>query len=184
MGDHRQGRIARNNETDQLINLSSNVQAALSASGSLQQIGPLNRERVAAAVEDGRCFVLEDQGSNVIGCVFVRPVNGDSYPDNDLDISAFPAPRLFLHWMMLAPEAQGKGFGLQFFRDVMDLLNPQAGSVLLDCWAENDKLRAFYRRAGCQFVAIVPEKNYEIAVFAWVLNGSRDETKNAPVSTT
>jgi GNAT superfamily N-acetyltransferase len=162
-------RLANENETDQIIDLSVRVQEALTASGSLQQIGPLQHDIVATATRKGRCFLLAQSDSKIIGCVFVRYIENDFYPDSEFDISSFPQPRLFLHWMMLAPETQGRGLGGQFFRNVIDKLRGYAGCILLDCWAGNEKLRDFYTRAGCELVATIPENDYEIAIFAHML---------------
>ena len=74
---------------------------------------------------------------------------------------------------MLVPEAQGKRYGLKLFKNVAEMLAPGGGTVLLDCWAGNNKLRSFYARAGCQYVATVPEEDYEIAVFVRKLNNER-----------
>ena len=60
---------------------------------------------------------------------------------------------------------QGKGIGLQLFTDIVKHCQPLGGTALLDCWAGNEKLRHFYLGAGCELVAVLPEHDYEIAVF-------------------
>jgi GNAT superfamily N-acetyltransferase len=169
MGNEYATRLANENEKEKIIDLSLRVQEALSASGSLQQIGPLEHEVVATAIREGRCFVLAQPTSGMAGCVFLRHIEDNFYPGSEFDISSLPQPRLFLHWMMLAPEIQCRGLGSDFFRNVIYKLKGQAACVLLDCWAGNEKLRDFYTRAGCELVATIPENDYEIAIFAHML---------------
>lgn len=143
--------------------LAAKVQAALTAVGSPQTIAPLHD--VDIAVEQQGCFVLDQAGKGIIGCAIVRPLPGDYYLDSDFIITAFPEPRLSLHSMMLAPSNQGQGVGRRFFQGVMAQLKGRAKSVVLDCWAGNEKLRTFYTDAGCTFVGIAREHDYDIAIF-------------------
>jgi hypothetical protein len=67
---------------------------------------------------------------------------------------------------MLEPEMQGKRLGLPFLEGVKRHVVPDGrGVIILDCWAGNEKLRDFYRRAGFTFHGVFGEKDYEIAVF-------------------
>lgn len=167
-------------DVDHIVELSARVQAALKASGSLQEIGPLQRETVATAAEEKRCFVLKDSAHTLVGCAFIKEIGRDWYHQNaDFDIDAFPAPWLFLYSIMLETEIQGKGTGISFLRDVVRHIEPLGGTVFLDCWAGSDKLRNFYERAGCRCVAVMPENDYEIAVFVWNLARSQSSRKSS-----
>ncbi|KAE8441126.1 hypothetical protein EG329_005838 [Mollisiaceae sp. DMI_Dod_QoI] len=85
----------------------------------------------------------------------------------------------YLHSLMLAPELQGQGLGRAFLRQVLNILEVEmkigdkgkeevkGGIIFLDCWAGNDKLRGFYEAIGFKSWGSFPEKDYEIAVFAW-----------------
>ncbi|KAE9377563.1 hypothetical protein N431DRAFT_434759 [Stipitochalara longipes BDJ] len=85
----------------------------------------------------------------------------------------------YLHSLMLVPELQGQGLGRVFLRQVLNILELEikisgrgiegvkGGMIILDCWAGNDKLREFYKTVGFKFWGSFPEKDYEIAVFAW-----------------
>ena len=162
-------RLAIDTDADTIVDLSSRVQHSLTTSGSLQRIGPLDPSMVLAAIRESRCFVLFRGTDEILGCVLFKTIQDNLYPGTDLDLSVFKSPRLLLHSMMLSPEIQGKGVGLKFFTDVISHLQARGRTVLLDCWAGNTKLRDFYVRAGCEFVMVVPENNYEIAVFAYCL---------------
>lgn len=155
-------------DATQIVDLSSRVQAALTASGSLQEIGPLQRTTVSKAIEERRCWVLKDEHLSVFGCAFTKETGVDWYHQNDdFSIQSFKQPWLFLHSIMLDPELQGRGIGMLFFHDVVKEVETFGGTILLDCWAGSDKLRNFYERAGCRYVATIPENDYEIAVFVW-----------------
>ena len=103
--------------------------------------------------------------------MFFHALHGSSYPETEVNITAFPEPRIVLRSIMLDPSMQGKGYGIVFFNEAVKLLVGRARSVLLDCWAGNTKLRSFYERAGCCLVGIAPEDDYEIAVFGRHLKG-------------
>lgn len=166
MEAQRQVRRAAPDEARWIVDLSARVQAALTASGSLQQIGPLPLESVQTSVQAGNAYLLEVAGKPV-GSVMVDPLPDDS-PHNEIwKLDALPRPLWFLHKLMLDPEEQGKGLGLDFLNGVKQLLTPASGSIVLDCWAGNDNLRAFYQRAGFTLhgVFLFPFEDYEVAVF-------------------
>lgn len=153
-------------DVEAIVELSSRVQAALTASGNSQEIGPLLRTTVLTAVEERRCYALEDEFQKLIGCAFVKQIDEHYFqPSDNFNIEGFFKPWHYVHSIMLEPEFQGCGTGVPFFQDVIKCLEPLGGTVLLDCWAGNDKLRDFYERAGCRYVATLPENDYEIAVF-------------------
>lgn len=54
-----------------------------------------------------------------------------------------------------------------FLKEALSLLRAKegAGIVVLDCWAGNGKLRAFYERVGFVLHGEFPEEDYRIAVF-------------------
>jgi GNAT superfamily N-acetyltransferase len=167
-------RLAVESDIDRIISISTLVQDALTASGSLQVIGPLNRFTVSSAVEEEHCFVAIDGTNELVGCVMVRVIDENFFPSSsNFSVADYPKPWSYLHSMMLVPEAQGQGSGLKVFEDVMEMLAPGGGTALLDCWAGNDKLRSFYARAACQYVATLPEEDYEIAVFVRILNNGK-----------
>jgi GNAT superfamily N-acetyltransferase len=69
---------------------------------------------------------------------------------------------------MLEPTEQGKGLGLFFLDAVRQRVVPQGrGTIILDCWAGNGKLREFYTRAGYYLhgVFAVEGEGFEVAVF-------------------
>ncbi len=140
------------------------MQDALTASGSLQQIGPLPVEMVQTSASAGHAYVLENDGQPV-GSVLVDPVPAASPLRAQWHLSTLSEPLWFLHALMLEPSVQGRGLGLDFLDGVRRLVTPAGGTIFLDCWAGNDKLRDFYRRAGFTFHGVYPFEDYEVAVF-------------------
>ena len=169
-------RLAELIKVDAIIDLATRVQAALTASGSLQELGSFTQNIVSNAINEQRCFVMEDTCGEILGCAFIRPIDEEYFAhSSEFDIKHYPKPWLYLHSIMLTPEVQGKGVGLKMFADIVHHLRPSGGTVLLDCWAGSDKLRSFYARAGCDFVATLPEHDYEIAVFVRVLTKTMED---------
>lgn len=149
-----------------IVELSARVQAALTAAGSLQQIGPLSIEQVKQAINADSAYLLERAGQP-LGSVLVDPLPGDSPLREGWKLHPLPGPLWFLHSLMLEPAAQGQRLGLDFLNDVRHLVIPTAGTIFLDCWAGNAKLRDFYLRAGFTFHGVYPYEDYEVAVFSY-----------------
>lgn len=168
----RLGRVADQHE---IIKLSQRVQDKLTASGSLQQTGPLEPEVVGKAIANQECLVLEHHQSEsfatkVIGCALSRELDAGYFLTTpEFDMERFPAPWLYLQSIMLDPENQSSGIGVLFVSDVVEKIASvpaTGGTLFLDCWAGNEKLRDFYSKVGFDFVAVIPEEDYEIAVFS------------------
>lgn len=57
---------------------------------------------------------------------------------------------------MLHPDVQGKGLGKTLMYGIFECIREGAehglGTVFLDCWAGNKKLKEFYRGVGFSFV--------------------------------
>lgn len=118
--------------------------------------------------------MFSNPDGDVAGCVFVRPLDASwrpSCPGNGNEgftLHGFPAPLWSLHSVMLLPEWQGKGFGRALVEGLLWNLRAEhgdEGTVLLDCWAGNEKLRSFWARMGFIFVGELQEEDYKIALF-------------------
>src|SRR4051794_32499004 len=126
--DKRQVRRARLDEAYWIVELSARVQDALSASGSLQQIGPLPIEQVKAASKAGHAYVLETEGQ-LVGSVLVDPLAEDSPLHTWWHLHPLSAPLWFLHALMLEPAIQGKKLGLDFLAGIRQLVAPAGGTI-------------------------------------------------------
>ncbi|KAI5358024.1 Putative GNAT domain, acyl-CoA N-acyltransferase [Septoria linicola] len=157
-------------DTDSIVKLSATVQDALTTSGSLQIIGPLKPEIVRAEISDKRCYIIKDT-SVLTACAFYRQMTAEfiskEYEGRVLDIAMHPEPWLYLHSVVLRPDMQGRGLGNVLMAVVAHQISQslRRGTLFLDCWAGNDKLRAFYTRAGFRFVEDVPKKDYVVTLF-------------------
>jgi GNAT superfamily N-acetyltransferase len=162
-------------DSEWIVDLSARVQAALTAAGSLQQIGPLPIDMVAMSIAGGHAYLFErvgeqgEQGERV-GSVLIDPLDG-SYPYTrpysivGWGLQTLPTPLWLLHALMLDPSEQGNGLGLTFLEGVKQLALPERGTIVLDCWAGNGKLRDFYYRAGFTHHGDFPVKDFEVSVF-------------------
>src|SRR6266700_3994939 len=156
-------------DTEWIVDLSARVQAALTASGSLQQIGPLPFAMVEMSIRGDHAYLLEAAGQRV-GSVLVDPLDGiypytRTIPIVRWGLQTLPAPLWYLHALMLDPSAQGNGLGLTFLEGVKRLVLSERGTIVLDCWAGNTKLRTFYHRAGFTHHDDFPVKDYAVSVF-------------------
>jgi GNAT superfamily N-acetyltransferase len=152
-----------------IVDLSARVQDSLTASGSLQQIGPLPLENTEESILGGNSFVLETREKR-LGTVLIDPLK-TAYLEQ-LALHRQPRPFWYLHSLMLEPDEQGKRLGLVFLEEVKRLMAALSGTIVLDCWAGNAKLRDFYQRAGFTGHGIFPVRDYEVMVFVFSLAAS------------
>src|SRR5215470_9328990 len=127
-------RQAERDDISYIVDLSRRVQEKLTASGSLQQIGPIPYEMVEAQVNAGTAHILVGD-SKRLGSVFVEPVTVES-----LGHWKFADAMLkpwFLHKLMLEPEEQGHGLGAHLLDGIkVYVASWQPGAIIvLDCWA-------------------------------------------------
>jgi len=165
MNIHPFTRRATFDDANWIVDLSARVQAALTASGSLQQIGPLPLQEVERVIHLG-CSCVLDLADRHIGSTLLYPLESDHPELVHANLQYLPGPLWNLRALMLEPEEQGKGLGLFFLEGIRHLVIPTSGSIILGCWAGNAKLRDFYHRAGYTFQGVFPEKDYEVAVFS------------------
>ena len=163
---HVWARRATGDDTSWIVDLSARVQDALTASGSRQQIGPLPLESTQRSILAGNVFVLETTEKR-LGSVLVDPLESFRLVEWALPNEA--GPWWYLHSLMLEPEEQGRKLGSVFLEEVKRLMAPLSGTIVLDCWAGNTKLRDFYRRAGFTSRGIFPVEDYYVMVFTWSL---------------
>lgn len=165
-----------------IVDLSTQVQKSLTASGSLQQIGPLKPGNVRQATTEERCYILKDplQPQSLLGCAFAKPMTLDfiatEYEGQPLDIETYCKPWIYLHSIMLKPDIQGKGLGKTLVHAVMECLRKDGehgvGTVFLDCWAGNEKLKEFYQKCGFEWLRDVwkeREGGFSVSLFCKAL---------------
>lgn len=169
-------RLATSHDTEYIIDLSSRVQLSLTSSGSLQEIGPLPRNVVETSIRGSHAYILETNGLRT-GSVLVDPLDGAF--SNTVEIAygswgvenSLPEPLWYLHALMLEPAEQGRRLGRWFIEGVMELMRMKrrSGTLVLDCWAGNEKLRRFYEAVGFTHYGEFPENDYHISVYVATL---------------
>jgi len=163
-------RSAEQSDMPAIVDLSGRVQARLTASGSLQEFGPIPVETLSAHVAARTAFVLDDEGS-VIGGVLVEPAGTPVTPSLTATLAGWGLDAKqeqlwFLQKLMVEPEAQGRGIGRTLLDGtIAHIAGRGAGQLVLDCWAGNTKLRDFYTEAGFRLHGVFPHDDYEVAVF-------------------
>lgn len=154
-------RFAGAADRDAVHDLSRRVQDKLSASGSLQEIGPIPLDVLDAAIARQTLYVFQVE-NQLVGTVLIEPLtvaqtHGWNLPQPDLH---------FLSKFMIEPSQQGRGLGQIAMRQIEQRFRPDGG-IVLDCWAGNGKLRLFYEAQGFHLHGIFDENNYQIAVYLW-----------------
>ena len=168
-------RLAEVGDVGAMVALSGRVQERLSATGSLQEFGPIPAETVAAHVVGRTGFVLERPG-RLLGGIFLEPAAAPVTRDLAVTLAGWrldTAPSLwFLQKLMVEPREQGGGLGRVLLDGAADQVAGRgAERIVLDCWAGNDRLRDFYARAGFRLHGVFPESGYEVAVFIRAVGG-------------
>jgi len=169
MEERIQVRRAFEDDAQWIVDLSFRVQKSLTASGSLQEIGPLSLQTVEISTRGGFAYLLEMNGLR-IGSVLVEPLDGKYSNTQKIQyvkwgVNNLPCPLWFLQSLMLEPSEQGKGLGSTFIDGVLRLIKDQGGTIILDCWAGNSKLRTFYELAGFVHHGEFSQNDYEISVY-------------------
>ena len=152
-----------------IIDLIERVQQKLIDSGSLQQIGPVTSAMVADLVGKGNVHILAEPGRR-LGSVFVEPVTRENFPYvEQWELTETGCSLWFLRTLAIEPAKQGRGLGYIFLDGIKSYVAslPQPAMLFLDCWAGNDKLRAFYTRAGFQLHGVYPTEDFSVAVFCY-----------------
>lgn len=77
---------------------------------------------------------------------------------------AFPVSpgSCYLFELAVEPAYQGQGIGQKLLEEAK---LRTAGTLYLDCWAGNEKLRDYYTGAGWKEAGVYPVNDYEICVF-------------------
>jgi len=173
MSEHLCIRHTESVDIPTVIGLSARVQEDLTRSGSLQHIGPIAPSVMEAMITRGNAYVIELEDV-LVGSFFLEPLNFAQRAIWKLD--ALDRRFWFLSRFMLAPEYQGRHLGEQVVREVQrrTTMEPN-GALILDCWAGNESLRAYYGGLGFHLHGLFDEEDYQIAVMVWLpINGAFD----------
>lgn len=168
-------RCAEAGDVPAIVALSARVQERLSASGSLQEFGPIPKETVAAHVAARTAFVLEHSGT-LLGGVFLESAGAPMTRGLAATLAAWgldaTSSLWFLQKLMVEPREQGGGLGRVLLDGAAGLVAGRgAEQIVLDCWDGNAALRDFYTRGGFRLHGVFPENGYEVAVSIHAVDG-------------
>lgn len=117
-----------------ILDLSARVQQISTSASSKQIIGPVQRDAVESTISRRCCYILEDAAAPSIGSVVVAPLPLEyTYSQHLRGVSAFTEPLWLLQSLMVEPSCQGCGAGVRLVAGVLELVEPVAGTVFLDC---------------------------------------------------
>ena len=126
---------------------------------------------IAFAEQDiaARAAYVLAEGGTVLGSVFVEAVTARRMPVlARWGLGDSVCPLRYLHTLVIELTMQGRGLGHVLLNGVKAAVAAHdPAAIVLDCWAGNDRLRAFYARDGFHLHGIFAEADYEIAVFVW-----------------
>ena len=161
-------RYAEAGDIGAIVHVARRAQDALTATGSQQRLTLPSPDAVAAHIAARAAYVLAE-GGTVLGSVFVEAVTVRRMPVLacwGLDDSTYSLR--YLHTLVIEPTMQGRGLGHVLLNGVKAAVAAHGpAAIVLDCWAGNATLRAFYARDGFHLHGIFAEADYEIAVFVW-----------------
>ena len=145
-------------DLENVLELFDSVQAWLIARGFREQWGSApfsasegQRRRFAAWLAAGHFFVVKDKGQ-IVGTLVFSPEPPD-YARNACD-GRVPGGYLEAFTVHRNYAGQGVGSALLAWAE-QEAVTRSLAVLRLDCWAENDALRAYYRRAGFSEAALL-----------------------------
>ena len=149
---------AQLNDLEEMLGLFDSVQIWLLARGLKEQWGSapfsaseVQRQRFAAWLSAGHLFVVRGKGQ-IIGTLVFSP----EPPDYARNACAGRIPGGYLEAFAVHRDYAGQGVGCALLAWAEQEAVTRGLDVLrLDCWAENDALRAYYRRAGFSETALL-----------------------------
>lgn len=135
-----------------LLALRTEAEGWLRTKGTDQWSDPETGERAIgkwrASIDEGRAWVVVDEGERVLATVSRGPVDRDFWTDED-----HPESALYLYKLIVAREASGRRLGTRVI-DWMSRLAALEGRswVRIDTWRTNTGLHAYYERLGFRHV--------------------------------
>jgi GNAT superfamily N-acetyltransferase len=134
---------------------------------------------VVEQVRRGATHVLALEQS-ILGVVFVEPVTTEMMSVLARWGLDEEAHLWFLRSLVVEPDLQGQGLGLRLLDGVEEYVASRSpGTIVLDCWAGNERLRTFYIRAGYDLQGEFPNSTgeYSVAVFIRRVRGTGEQSK-------
>lgn len=148
-------RKATFDDLDQLLALIHCTSKHLIEKNIYQWNDPCEKNDLKKEIERDEVYLLVDK-NRLLGSYSIRPSN-QKYP---VQIEK----SYYMHRLLIHPFFHGKDMATYIFKHVRKQYNKHE-TVLLDCWAGNEKIFDFYRRHECNFIGDFPEADYKISIF-------------------
>ncbi len=146
------------NDLGEVLDLFDSVQAWLVACGLKEQWGSapfsvdeMQRRRFAVWIRAGHFFLIKLNGE-VVGTLVFSP----EPPDYARNACGERVPGSYLEAFAVRRDYAGQGVGTTLLNWAEHEALSRGSDILrLDCWAENEVLRSYYRRAGFSEAALL-----------------------------
>ncbi|MFG2639038.1 GNAT family N-acetyltransferase [Streptomyces sp. NPDC048362] len=144
-------RPARLEELDTVEALLQEASEWLASRGIDQWQYPPHRDRIAAALKQGVCFLAFEDGEPI------ATLQVDDYADPEFwTLDDEPGAALYVHRMAVSRRAAGSGLGGRLLEWAADHAATHGKRWLrLDAWKDNEELHRYYKAAGFTLVRIV-----------------------------
>lgn len=154
-GCHVKIRKSKDTQWPHVLFILNEVALDLQNKGIYQWSYPWEEETVKNEIDD--CFVLL-LGEKIVGTFFITTVDRL----NELPIIA---ESMYLSKIAVLPEYQGRNLGANIITYACSYAKRREKALYLDCWAGNEKLKAFYSTNGFTYLGDYPEEDYYVSVF-------------------
>jgi ribosomal protein S18 acetylase RimI-like enzyme len=153
-------RSAREEDLQTVLSLLNEVTLDLYQKGIYQWDYPWEEKRVLSQINNQHLYVLLTEGHQIAGTFCVSEI----HKINDLPVEANSK---YLSQIAVSPKLQGMKFGSKIIQFACSLAEETDKTLYLDCWAGNDKLKAFYTSNGLTYTGDFPEEDYRISIFKY-----------------
>jgi RimJ/RimL family protein N-acetyltransferase len=144
-------------EIDVVLKILNETTIDLISKGINQWSFPWELEMVSNELSSNQCFFME-VGDVICAVFFIKDIDS-------LNGEAVVSSSKYLSKIAISPEFQGMGYGSEILTFAISFCQKQNRALYLDCWAGNEKLKAFYSNNGMEYMGDYPEESYFVSVF-------------------
>jgi len=152
-------RLARLEDLQQITDVLNRVTLDLQQKNIYQWAYPWDSSEIEHAIkkQEGYVLLLDEK---ITGTFFISDIHSLS------ELSIEPGSK-YLSKVAILPEFQGKSLGSKIIDFACSLAKNSRKTLYLDCWAGNEKLKAFYCNNGLEYRGDFPEEDYLISIFKY-----------------
>ncbi|WP_216829775.1 GNAT family N-acetyltransferase [Alkalihalobacterium elongatum] len=151
-------RLAQVEDLQQVLSVLNKVSLDLQQKGIRQWDYPWDEDKILDQINSKYTYVLSLEERNIIGSFCIH----DIQQINEFSVGLTSK---YLSQIAILPNYQGRNFGSKITAFARSLAKERNQSLYLDCWAGNEKLKAFYSNNGFEYIGDFPEEDYMISIF-------------------